>query len=145
MLMALMRPQHLKHLKHEFYMCLYQYRPRTVVSPEYGTEVGHGPEGRIDFLIHRKKAVDQRRSWGIELLKDGDRLAEHAYRFKLSPDGAYNGTVLDGITEFMSTYLSLPHAVSSDNCEQVTFFDNNLVEEATFNLMQGVTDWKGNS
>ncbi|KAE9408822.1 hypothetical protein BT96DRAFT_624055 [Gymnopus androsaceus JB14] len=87
--------------EHEFYRCLYQYRPRAVVFPEYGTEVGHRPAGRIDFLVYRTESMNQcqPRSWGIELLKDEDRLAEHAYRF--SPDGVYNSMVSDDMTEFM--------------------------------------------
>ena len=37
--------------------------------PEYGTG-----EGRVDFYILAKE-------WGVELLRDGDRLAEHSGRF----------------------------------------------------------------
>ncbi|KAE9408958.1 hypothetical protein BT96DRAFT_985279 [Gymnopus androsaceus JB14] len=140
--------------QHEFYRCLYHYRPRAMISPEYGTKVGHQPAGRIDFLVHPAESMEdscQPRSWGIELLKDGDRLAEHAYRF--SPDGAYHSMVSDGITEFMivdfrkttptqkhSQIKDLLHAVFSDDYKQVTFFDNELMKGPTFDLTQGVTD-----
>ena len=43
--------------------------------PEYGTG-----EGRVDFYIPAK-------AWGVELLRDGDRLAEHSGRF--SQQGSY--------------------------------------------------------
>ncbi|KAE9405580.1 hypothetical protein BT96DRAFT_329766 [Gymnopus androsaceus JB14] len=124
--------------RHEFYMCLYEYRPRAIVSPEYGTEVGHRPSGRVDFLVHRAESTEEQRSWGIELLRDGDRLAQHAHRF--SPDGAYRSMISDGMTEFMIVdfrkteptqphpkYKDLLHAVFSDDYTQVTFFDNNLI------------------
>jgi hypothetical protein len=37
-------------------------------------------EGRIDLFLKKRK-------WGIEVLKDGDRMTQHIDRFK--PEGAY--------------------------------------------------------
>ena len=48
--------------------------------PEFGTA-----KGRVDFYIPAKK-------WGVELLRDGDRLGDHSGRFT---SGAYRGLPLD--------------------------------------------------
>jgi hypothetical protein len=45
--------------------------------PECGT-----PKGRIDFFIRSKK-------WGVELLREGDRLHEHNSRFTTSEYGTW--------------------------------------------------------
>jgi len=44
-------------------------------------------EGRIDFRIVGT-------GWGVELLRDGDRLAEHCRRFE--PDGQYKNAIQGG-------------------------------------------------
>jgi len=45
-----------------------------VTSPEYVIKAGN-TSGTIDFLVARKK-------WGLELLRDRDRLVEHMKRFE---------------------------------------------------------------
>lgn len=45
-------------------------------------------EGRIDFRIKEP-------GWGVEILRDGDRLDEHCNRFL--PEGSCNGWVSEGI------------------------------------------------
>lgn len=64
----------------EFYRCCQRYSKGSLVTfPEYGTK-----NGRVDFYIPSKE-------WGIELLRDGDRLEQHSIRF--SSTGAYGGTL----------------------------------------------------
>ncbi|KAG8791597.1 hypothetical protein FRC16_000353 [Serendipita sp. 398] len=63
----------------EFYRCSHLYSGGLVTFPEYGTA-----KGRADFYIPTKK-------WGVELLRDGDRLEKHAGRF--SDQGAYAKTM----------------------------------------------------
>jgi hypothetical protein len=54
----------------EFYRCCHTYSNGSLISfPEFG-----GIGGRIDFYIPLKK-------WGVELLRDGDRLNGHSSRF----------------------------------------------------------------
>jgi hypothetical protein len=50
-----------------------------VTFPEFGTA-----KGRVDFYIPAK-------SWGIELLRDGNQLAKHCGRF--SDAGSYGTTL----------------------------------------------------
>lgn len=60
----------------EFYRCCHQYSNGSLISlSKFGTS-----SGSIDFYIPRGK-------WGIALLRDGDRLADHSSRF--SGQGAY--------------------------------------------------------
>lgn len=60
----------------EFYRCCHLLTQGTVMPlPEFGSKAG-----RIDFFIPGKK-------WGVELLRDGNRLGEHSDRF--SPTGKY--------------------------------------------------------
>ena len=64
----------------EFYRCLFTILDGYVVtSPEFVVKNGI-KGGTIDFLIGRKK-------WGLELLRDRDRLVEHMKRFE--PGGQY--------------------------------------------------------
>jgi len=64
----------------EFYRCLFNMLDGHVVtSPEYVVKAGN-TGGTIDFLVTRKK-------WGLELLRDRDRLVEHMKMFE--PDGKY--------------------------------------------------------
>jgi hypothetical protein len=64
----------------EFYRCLFTILDGHVVtSPEFVVKNGT-KGGTIDFLIGRKK-------WGLELLRDRDRLVEHMKRFE--PGGQY--------------------------------------------------------
>ena len=61
----------------EFYRCC---SDRSILTfPEYGTG-----QGRVDFYIPAKE-------WGVELLRNGDRLAEHSGRF--SNTGSYATTL----------------------------------------------------
>ena len=53
----------------EFYSSSSRHSKGSVSFPEFGTK-----KGRIDFFIRSKK-------WGVELLRDGNRLSQHASRF----------------------------------------------------------------
>ncbi|KAJ7601276.1 hypothetical protein B0H17DRAFT_1123474 [Mycena rosella] len=57
--------------QHEFYRCLYEVRPKALISAEYGTRAGQTPTGRIRFSRSpqgvQRWGVDEPRSWGIEL------------------------------------------------------------------------------
>jgi len=69
----------------EFYYACFMYTKGSVTTfPECGT-----PKGRIDFFIRSKK-------WGIELLRDGDRLSAHIARFT---KGEYGKWIEDGRME----------------------------------------------
>jgi hypothetical protein len=74
----------------EFYLACSSYTKNCVVSfPEFGTK-----RGRIDFFIPSKK-------WGIELLRNGNRLAPHIKRFT---KGEYGKWIGDGV---MTDYIVL--------------------------------------
>ena len=64
----------------EFYRCLFnKLDGHVVTSPEFVMK-GNTKGGTIDFLVPGKK-------WGLELLRDRDRLVEHMKRFE--PGGKY--------------------------------------------------------
>jgi hypothetical protein len=128
----------------EFYRCCHTYSNGSLVTfPEYGTA-----KGRVDFYIPTKQ-------WGVELLRDGDWLAQHSGRF--SPTGSYATTlplsdyiILDcritnptvahpGKISLLSPSLfcllnfafgsglqKLHHIVFSDNFRRVRILDNKL-------------------
>ena len=74
----------------EFYRCLFTILDgHVVISPEYVVKAGT-KGGTIDFLIDWKK-------WGLELLRDRDRLVEHMKRFE--PGGQYFSMVKSGNIE----------------------------------------------
>jgi hypothetical protein len=59
----------------EFYRCLFPILDgHVVMSPEFVIKTGT-KGGTIDFLVAQKK-------WGLELLRDRDRLVEHMKRFE---------------------------------------------------------------
>ncbi|KAJ7132316.1 hypothetical protein C8R44DRAFT_977950 [Mycena epipterygia] len=58
------------------------------ISPEFGTSDNSTKAGRIDFYVMGSK------KWGIEVLREGDRLEEHLSRF--APGGAYNVWIANG-------------------------------------------------
>lgn len=60
--------------------------PGVGISSEWSRE----GKGRIDFRLTERK-------WGIELLRDGDRLAEHCLRFL--PTGSYGPWIQKGLLE----------------------------------------------
>src|SRR5258706_884394 len=69
----------------EFYRACCNYTKSTMITlPECGT-----PKGRIDFFLPSKK-------WGIELLRDGDRLLAHNERFE---GGEYGKWVQAGMMD----------------------------------------------
>jgi hypothetical protein len=71
----------------EFYSASSKHANGSVSFPEFGTK-----NGRIDFFIRSKK-------WGVELLRDGNRLGQHARRFT---EGEYGKWVEKG---WMSDYI----------------------------------------
>ena len=65
----------------EFHGCCHTYSKSSLVSfAEFGMA-----KGRVDFYIPAKK-------WGVELLRDGNQLAQHSRRFS-SQTGAYGTTL----------------------------------------------------
>ncbi|KAJ7928067.1 hypothetical protein B0H13DRAFT_1016619 [Mycena leptocephala] len=133
--------------QHEFFRCLHKLRPRAVMAAEYATPAGHKPAGRIDFLVHRQEYGTEKRSWGIELLREGDRLQEHANRF--DQNGAYHRIACDGMTEFIIVDFrtniptkqqpnieDLVHVVFTDNYESVEVYDHRLVKVAGETLVR---------
>lgn len=74
----------------EFYRCLFTILDGHVVtSPEFVIKAGI-KGGTIDFLVARKK-------WGLELLRDCDRLVEHMKMFE--PGGQYFSMTQSGDME----------------------------------------------
>jgi len=71
----------------EFYSASSRHSKGSVSFPEFGTK-----NGRIDFFIRSKK-------WGVELLRDGNRLSQHARRFT---EGEYGEWIKNG---WMSDYI----------------------------------------
>lgn len=103
------RPLEVQYQK-EFYRCLFPLLDgHVVVSPEF---VVHSDTkgGTIDFLITQKK-------WGLELLRERDRLQEHMDRFK--PNGQYSTLIEEGrmddyiVLDFTTTMPRKPHPGSS--------------------------------
>jgi hypothetical protein len=82
----------------EFYRCCHMHSDGSLITfPEFGDA-----KGRIDFYIPFKK-------WGVELLRDGDRLANHSSRF--TNPGAYSKMEFEDyvILDFRTTRPSLAH------------------------------------
>ncbi len=77
------------------------------ITPEFASATAARCAGRIDFFIPKKK-------WGIECMREGIRLQEHASRFDV--DGAYGQWIGSGemndyiILDFRSTDPTLPHS-----------------------------------
>jgi hypothetical protein len=84
----------------EFYRCLFPILDgHVVMSPEFIIKTGI-KGGTIDFLIAQKK-------WGLELLRDRDRLVEHMKRFE--PSGQYFSMIQSGD---MEQYIVLDFTVT---------------------------------
>jgi len=84
----------------EFYRCCHTHSNGSLVTfPEFGTA-----KGWVDFYIPVKE-------WGVELLRNGDQLAQHAGRFS-SQTGSY-GTILPLkdhiILDCRTTQPKVPH------------------------------------
>jgi hypothetical protein len=99
------RPLEAKY-QDEFYRSLFSItNGDTLISPEYACASGSN-EGRIDFFIPSKR-------WGVEITRDGNRLAEHDARFGLS--GSYGRWLIEGdmndyiLLDFRTTRPLLPH------------------------------------
>jgi len=101
--------------------------------PECGT-----PKGRIDFFIRSKK-------WGVELLRDGDRLRDHYSRFTTGEYGRWlqNGKMKEYIlVDFRSTMPSQPkgdiksliYVVSKSDWKSLEIYDHELKKLDSFNL-----------
>ena len=135
--------QHLPEAQYqdEFYRCCHSYSKGCLITlPEYGTR-----RGWIDFYVPSKQ-------WGVELLRNGNMLEEHASR--LLSTGSYGTTlkladyiVLDcrnkrpvkphprmyilfsgshSLNIPDSDLLKLYHVVFSDDFHTVSILDNNL-------------------
>jgi hypothetical protein len=84
----------------EFYRCLFTILDGHVItSPEFVFKAGT-KGGTIDFLVARKK-------WGLELLRDRDRLVEDMKRFE--PSGQYFSMIQSG---GMEQYIVLDFTVA---------------------------------
>ena len=84
----------------EFYRCLFPILDgHVVMSPEFVIKTGT-KGGTIDFLVAQKK-------WGLELLRDRDRLVEHMKRFE--PGGQYFSMIQSGN---MEQYIVLDFTVA---------------------------------
>ncbi|BAE64934.1 unnamed protein product [Aspergillus oryzae RIB40] len=113
----------------EFYRCLFPILDgHFVLSPEFVVKAG--PKGgTIDFLIAEKK-------WGLELLRERDRLVEHMRRFE--QHGQYYSMLKSGemeqyiVLDFTNTApkksrpeykKKLYHVVFTDNYRHVDVID----------------------
>ena len=95
----------------EFYRsCHALWRLSLTTFPEFGTR-----NGRVDFYIPTKQ-------WGVELLREGDRLQQHSCRF--SPSGAYGKylTLSDYIIlDFRTSKPRLTHTGMCIICPLIDF------------------------
>ncbi|KAG8834581.1 hypothetical protein FRC17_008250 [Serendipita sp. 399] len=131
-LSALQRPPEAQY-RDEFYRCCYLHTNGALLSfPGYGNV-----SGRTDFYIPRKK-------WGIELLRDGDRLEQHSGRFSDQSAYAKDFDVSDHIIlDFRVRIPKKPHAnianlyhvVFRDDFSRVDILDNALVLVDSFVLL----------
>ncbi|KAF5865905.1 hypothetical protein ETB97_001973 [Aspergillus alliaceus] len=113
----------------EFYRCLFPILDgHLIMSPEFIIKTG--PKGgTIDFLIAGKK-------WGLELLREHDRVVEHMRRFETG--GQYYSMIQSGemeqyiVLDFTNTAPKKPHpehkgklyhVVFSENYREVDIFD----------------------
>ncbi|KAF8331794.1 hypothetical protein F5887DRAFT_55236 [Amanita rubescens] len=118
----------------ELYRCCHTLSEGSLVTfPEFGMA-----KGRVDFYIPAKR-------WGIELLRNGDRLASHWSRF--SEEGSYTRTISPAdyiIVDCRTTrplakhtqMSKLYHAVFEDNFTHVRILDNRLCEVKSFPLLR---------
>lgn len=67
----------------EFYRSFRSLLPGIGIMGKWGVDIN----GKVDFMV-----LDP--GWGVELLRDGDRIAEHCERFR--PNGAYFPSVQSG-------------------------------------------------
>ncbi|KAK7020654.1 hypothetical protein VNI00_017692 [Paramarasmius palmivorus] len=79
---------------YEFYRCLHELTDGAFCPSPESAQM---PYGRIDFFIEEKR-------WGIELLRDGDRIIEHGDAQRYEPGGKYNGWFQ---TDMMKDYVIL--------------------------------------
>ncbi|KAK2462613.1 hypothetical protein APHAL10511_005346 [Amanita phalloides] len=116
----------------EFYRCLFDVtRGNVAISPEFATAQKARKEGRIDFFIPNAQ-------WGIELTRDGDRLNEHASRFRAK--GAHDECNI--LLDFRTTNVSDPHPnipflyhiVFQKEYQQVCVYNNMLEKVAEMDL-----------
>ena len=83
----------------------------TAISPEFSSAQGAKVAGRIDFVIPSVQ-------WGIEVIRDGNRLNEHNNRFR--DGGAYHAWLQAGkmtdyiLLDFRHGRLILVHCIFVD-------------------------------
>ncbi|KAL4782898.1 hypothetical protein BJX76DRAFT_349047 [Aspergillus varians] len=105
----------------EFYRCLFPILDgHFIMSPEFIIKTG--PKGgTIDFLIAGKK-------WGIELLRERDRLVDHMERFEAG--GQYYSMMESGemeqyiVLDFTNTAPKKPHPEYKGRLYHVVFSEN---------------------
>ncbi|BCR93607.1 uncharacterized protein AKAW2_10653S [Aspergillus luchuensis] len=102
----------------EFYRCLFPLLDgHVVVSPEFVVQ-SDIKGGTIDFLITQKK-------WGLELLRERDRLQEHMDRFK--PNGQYYTLIEKGrmdyyiVLDFTTTMPRKPNPEFQNRLYHIVF------------------------
>ncbi|KAL5480169.1 hypothetical protein ACEPAI_1439 [Sanghuangporus weigelae] len=107
----------------EFYRCAHEFSRGSLLHSEFGN-----PDGRIDFHVNSKR-------WGIEIVRDADRLAQHSEWFSAS--GAYERDLLFDdyvVLYFRATMPSAPrprfknlyHLVFKSEYRGMKVLDNEL-------------------
>jgi len=102
----------------EFYRCSHAYSNGSLVTfPEFGLT-----NGRVEFYIPFKQ-------WGVELLREGNRLEQHSSWF--SPFGSYGTTIQLSdyiMLDFRNTWPTHPHPSMCIICPSIyfLFFQANL-------------------
>ncbi|KAL5365252.1 hypothetical protein BJX96DRAFT_8757 [Aspergillus floccosus] len=130
------------HYSKEFYRCIDEVlKGRLVVSPEFMVNCGT-QAGSLDFFIPDM-------AWGIELVRNNDRIPEHLARFE--PKGQYHRLVeqrnmeewivLNFTTKRPSKRRTeydgrLYHLVFTDDFKSVEILDANLEQESSFYLLE---------
>ncbi|KAK2459537.1 hypothetical protein APHAL10511_008443 [Amanita phalloides] len=128
----------------EFYRSVFSATKGNVrISPEFASPKGSRVTGCIDFFIPKMK-------WGIEILRDGDRLLQHNTRFH-EETGAYGAWLRSGeMTDYVlldcrtnvpqrrhEDIRNLLHAVFDNDFQEVTLYNNQLEKVGeTFALVE---------
>ncbi|PYH96186.1 hypothetical protein BO71DRAFT_184152 [Aspergillus ellipticus CBS 707.79] len=126
----------------EFYRCIDEIlRGRMLVSPEFAIDYGN-QSGSLDFYISDM-------NWGIELLRDNDRISEHLNRFE--PGGQYHRLVQENnmnqwiVLNFTNRRPSkkrtghcgrLYHVVFTNNFRSFEILHADLELESAFSLLE---------
>ncbi|KAJ7146259.1 hypothetical protein C8R44DRAFT_845471 [Mycena epipterygia] len=91
------------------------------LSPEFGTPRTTSPSGHIDFFVTGTN------SWGIEVLREDDRIEDHMKRFE--PGGAYHSWIAN---QTLSDYVILDFRVNTTAMESFPRLEHTKLFHVSF-------------